>query len=185
MLGDKTKAGFYKKQTWAEGEERLGIDWKTLEYRPRQKAKFASLEMAKNVENLPERLRMLVGMDGGKLDKSGEFLWTALSELWTYAANRIPEISDYSGRDRSRDEAGIQLGDGTVRVVGCGWGEGIGRAHEERRTCGIAECRKAARLGQDVLVLGCTGDTIDPAYFDLAHRTTSQWKSQRVFGASR
>jgi 3-hydroxyacyl-CoA dehydrogenase len=94
LLGDKTKAGFYKKQRGPEGEERLGIDWKTLEYRPRQKAKFASLEMAKNVESLPERLRMLVGMDGGKLDKSGEFLWTALSELWTYAANRIPEISD-------------------------------------------------------------------------------------------
>ena len=94
LLGDKTKAGFYKKQRTPEGEERLGLDWKTLEYRPRQKAKFASLEMAKNVESLPERLRMLIGMDGGKLDKSGQFLWTALSELWTYAANRIPEISD-------------------------------------------------------------------------------------------
>jgi 3-hydroxyacyl-CoA dehydrogenase len=94
LLGDKTKAGFYKKQRGPEGEERLGIDWKTLEYRPRQKAKFASLEMAKNVESLPERLRMLIGMDGGKLDKCGQFLWTALSELWTYAANRIPEISD-------------------------------------------------------------------------------------------
>src|SRR6185369_6866581 len=94
LLGDKTKAGFYKKQRGPEGEERLGIDWKTLEYRPRQKAKFASLDMAKNVESLPERLRMLIGMDGGKLDKSGQFLWTALSELWTYAANRIPEISD-------------------------------------------------------------------------------------------
>ena len=94
LLGDKTKAGFYKKQRGPEGEERFGIDWKTLEYRPRQKAKFASLDMAKNVENLPERLRMLIGADSGKLDKPGQFLWTALSELWTYAANRIPEISD-------------------------------------------------------------------------------------------
>ncbi len=94
MLGDKTKGGFYKKHRTSAGEERLGLDWKTVEYRPRQKAKFASLEMAKNVENLPERLRMLVGMDGSKLDKAGQFLWTALSELWTYAANRIPEISD-------------------------------------------------------------------------------------------
>lgn len=94
MLGDKTKGGFYKKQRGPEGEERLGLDWKTLEYRPRQKAKFPSLEMAKNVESLPERLRMLIGMDGGKLDKAGQFLWTSLTELWTYAANRIPEISD-------------------------------------------------------------------------------------------
>ena len=94
LLGDKTKAGFYKKQRGEGGEERLGIDWKTLEYRPRQKAKFATLEMAKNVESLPERVRMLIGMEGAKLDKAGQFLWTALSELWTYSANRIPEISD-------------------------------------------------------------------------------------------
>ncbi|HWR34538.1 MAG TPA: 3-hydroxyacyl-CoA dehydrogenase NAD-binding domain-containing protein [Clostridia bacterium] len=94
MLGDKTKGGFYKKQKTAQGEERLGLDWKTLEYRPKLKPKFAALEMAKNVESLPERLRILIGMDGAKLDKAGQFLWTALSELWTYAANRIPEISD-------------------------------------------------------------------------------------------
>ncbi len=91
MLGDKTKGGFYKKQKSAAGEERLGLDWKTLEYRPKQKAKFAALEMAKNVETLPERLRMLIG---GKGDKAAEFLWNALADLWTYAANRIPEISD-------------------------------------------------------------------------------------------
>lgn len=94
MLGDKTKGGFYRKQKSPHGEERFGIDWKTLEYRPRQKTKFASLEMAKNVETLPERIRMLVGMDGGKIDKAGQFLWTTLSELWTYSANRVPEIAD-------------------------------------------------------------------------------------------
>ena len=94
MLGDKTRGGFYKKQKSAEGEQRFGLDWKTLEYRPRQKAKFASLEMAKNIETLPERVRMLVGADGGKPDKAGQFLWTTLTELWTYAANRIPEIAD-------------------------------------------------------------------------------------------
>jgi 3-hydroxyacyl-CoA dehydrogenase len=94
MLGDKTKGGFYKKQKGAGGEERLGLDWKTLEYRPRQKAKFPSLEMAKQMDELPQRLRMLIGMDGSKLDKAGQFIWTALTELWTYSANRIPEISD-------------------------------------------------------------------------------------------
>lgn len=94
MLGDKTKGGFYRKQKSPQGEERFGIDWKTLEYRPRQKAKFASLEMAKNIETLPERVRMLVGMDGSKLDKAGQFLWTTLTELWTYSANRVPQIAD-------------------------------------------------------------------------------------------
>jgi 3-hydroxyacyl-CoA dehydrogenase len=95
-LGDKTKGGFYKKQKSAQGEERLGLDWKTLEYRPRQKPKFGALEMAKNVESTPERLRMLLGFDGGggAKTKEGQFLWAGLSDLWTYAANRIPEISD-------------------------------------------------------------------------------------------
>ncbi len=94
-LGDKTKGGFYKKAKGAGGEdERMAIDWKTLEYRPRQKPKFAALDMAKNVEETGARIRMLLGDGSGKADKAGTFLWTALSELWTYSANRVPEISD-------------------------------------------------------------------------------------------
>jgi 3-hydroxyacyl-CoA dehydrogenase len=98
MLGDKTKQGFYKKVRGEGGEDdRLALDWKTLEYRPRQKAKFSALDMAKNVEETGARVRMLLGLAGGssqKADKAGAFLWAALSDLWTYSANRIPEISD-------------------------------------------------------------------------------------------
>jgi 3-hydroxyacyl-CoA dehydrogenase len=98
-LGDKTKGGFYKKVKGGAGQEdeRLAIDWKTLEYHPRQKPKFPALDMAKNVEDTGARLRMLLGLEGGgpqKGDKAGAFLWAALSDLWTYAANRVPEISD-------------------------------------------------------------------------------------------
>src|ERR1700692_4568732 len=106
-LGDKTKGGFYKKNVGrapspaepgkGKEDERMAIDWKTLEYHPRQKPKFASLDMAKNVDEPGARVRMLLGRDGGapqKADKAGTFLWTALSDLWTYSANRIPEISD-------------------------------------------------------------------------------------------
>ena len=98
-LGDKTKGGFYKKVKRGDGheDERLAIDWKTLDYHPRHKPKFPALDMAKNVEETGARLRMLLGMDGGgpqKGDKAGTFLWAALSDLWTYAASRVPEISD-------------------------------------------------------------------------------------------
>jgi len=98
-LGDKTRGGFYKKVKGGEGseDERLAIDWKTLEYHPRQKPKFAALDMAKNIEDTGARLRMLLGLDGAapqKADKAGAFLWSALSDLWTYSANRVPEISD-------------------------------------------------------------------------------------------
>jgi 3-hydroxyacyl-CoA dehydrogenase len=98
-LGDKTKGGFYKKVKGGKGEEdeRLALDWKTLEYHPRQKPKFPALDMAKNVEQTEARLKMLLGLDGGgpqKNDRAGAFLWSALTDLWTYSANRIPEISD-------------------------------------------------------------------------------------------
>jgi 3-hydroxyacyl-CoA dehydrogenase len=98
-LGDKTGGGFYKKARGGDGrqEERLALDWKTLEYRPRQKPKFPALEMAKNVEDTGARVRMLLGLEGNappKGDKAGQFLWSALADLWTYSANRVPEISD-------------------------------------------------------------------------------------------
>src|SRR5271167_3414251 len=90
-LGDKAKGGFYKKQKGPEGDQRLGLDWKTLEYRPQQRPKFPSLERSETVEELPERLNMLLAPSR---DKANVFLWSVLSELWTYAANRIGEIAD-------------------------------------------------------------------------------------------
>jgi 3-hydroxyacyl-CoA dehydrogenase len=93
-LGDKTGGGFYKKVKGSGEDQRLGLDWKTLEYRPQQKAKFASLEMAKNIEDTGARLKSLIEGSGKNKTKDDQFLWTALSDLWTYSANRIPEISD-------------------------------------------------------------------------------------------
>jgi 3-hydroxyacyl-CoA dehydrogenase len=98
-LGDKTRGGFYKKVKSGEGkeDERLALDWKTLEYKARGKAKFPALDMAKNVDDTAARVKMLLGLDGSgpqKGDKAGQFLWSALTDLWTYSANRIPEISD-------------------------------------------------------------------------------------------
>src|SRR5947209_5360034 len=92
LLGDKVKSGFYKKMKGPQGEERLAIDWKTLEYHPTKKAKFPALEMAKNIEDMGERLRTILA--GDPRDKTAQFIWTTLSDLWTYSANRIPEIAD-------------------------------------------------------------------------------------------
>jgi 3-hydroxyacyl-CoA dehydrogenase len=103
-LGDKTKGGFYKKGVGrapspaeaGKKDERLALDWKTLEYHPRKKPKFPALDLAKNLEDPGARLRMLLGLEGSpqKGDKAGAFLWPVLSDLWNYSANRIPEISD-------------------------------------------------------------------------------------------
>ncbi|MDT7812311.1 MAG: 3-hydroxyacyl-CoA dehydrogenase, partial [Acidobacteriaceae bacterium] len=77
-LGDKTGGGFYKKAKGEDGKDvRLALDWKTLDYRPTERAKLPSLEMAKNIEQLPERLRMLLANDPAK-DKAARFHWRLL-----------------------------------------------------------------------------------------------------------
>src|SRR6202000_2502044 len=94
-LGDKTGQGFYKKIPDAPDPKnnRLALDWKTLDYRPAQRPKFPTLEMAKNAEALPERLRLLSGSCAGK-DKASLFQWTLLTRILNYAADCLPEIAD-------------------------------------------------------------------------------------------
>ncbi len=89
-LGEKTGQGFYKRV--GKGEDRVihAIDWKTLEYHPANKVKFPSSEAARAIEDLPERLRMLVNSQ----DRAGTFLWNVFSDLFLYSASMVPEISD-------------------------------------------------------------------------------------------
>lgn len=96
-LGEKTGSGFYKRVKKGGGEsEILTLDTKTMEYRPRQKAKFASIEAGKMIEDTRERLRSFVGpiLEGKVVDKAARFIWGALSETCLYAARRVPEIAD-------------------------------------------------------------------------------------------
>jgi len=91
LLGNKTKAGFYKKQK-GEGDKReiWALDTATLDYRPLEKVKLPSLDMAKNIEDLPERVKALTW---GK-DRVGAFLWKTITRVLAYSAKRIPEIAD-------------------------------------------------------------------------------------------
>jgi len=88
---DKTKGGFFKKSTDAEGKRQiLELDLATFEYKPQTKTKFASLDAAKQIEDIPGRLKKLVWGD----DNVAEFLWKTMSRTFRYSANRIPEIAD-------------------------------------------------------------------------------------------
>jgi len=90
-LGSKTNQGFYKKVKNEKGKsEILTLDLKTLEYRPAQKAKFATLEMTKSVDDLKARTKMLFA---GK-DRAGEFYRKLFGGLFAYVSTRLPEISD-------------------------------------------------------------------------------------------
>ena len=93
-LGDKTRQGFYKKEKDVEGKEvRLVLDWKTLEYRPASRPKLPVLEMAKNAEQLPDRLTQILS-GNVKKDNAARFHWRLLSGLWNYAADCLLEIAD-------------------------------------------------------------------------------------------
>ncbi|MGC1202924.1 MAG: 3-hydroxyacyl-CoA dehydrogenase NAD-binding domain-containing protein [Candidatus Acidiferrales bacterium] len=95
-LGEKTGGGFYKRVKKDGESEILTLDLRTMEYRPRQKAKFASIEAGKQLDDTRERLRLLLGpaLEGKSGDKANEFLWATLSENCRYAAQRVPEIAN-------------------------------------------------------------------------------------------
>ena len=96
-IGDKTGSGFYKRVKKSGGEsEILTLDPVKMEYRPQQKARFASIEAGKAVESTRERLKTLVApiLEGKEGDKAQKFIWGVLSGMCLYAARRVPEISD-------------------------------------------------------------------------------------------
>ncbi len=90
-LGSKTGQGFYKKVKDAKGKsEILVMDLNTLEYNSKKRAKFATLELTKTIDNVIDRFKVLVK---GK-DKAGEFYRKNFAGMFTYSSMRIPEISD-------------------------------------------------------------------------------------------
>ena len=90
-LGDKTNQGFYKKNKDEKGAtEILTLDLKTIEYKPKQKVKFASLELTKPIDNIRERFKVLLS---GK-DKAAEFYRDSFYGIFQYISNRIPEVAD-------------------------------------------------------------------------------------------
>ena len=91
-LGDKTKQGFFKKlpASAAGVKEIFTLNLKTLEYEPRRKSKFATLEAAKPIEDLTTRIKTLYAGS----DKAGEFCRQFHYQLFSYISHRIPEISD-------------------------------------------------------------------------------------------
>lgn len=108
-LGDKTGQGFYKKSKDENGNRViLTLDLNTLEYREKNKAKFASVGAAKVIDDLKDRIKSLHSAK----DKAGEFLRELAFYLFAYSSNRIPEISDelYKIDDAMRAGFGWELG---------------------------------------------------------------------------
>ena len=85
-VGAKSGQGFYKKT--ADGEI-LTLDPASMEYRSKQPARLPSLDAAKNIENIGERIRTLVNGD----DKVGRFLKATLVPTLEYAERVAPQIA--------------------------------------------------------------------------------------------
>jgi 3-hydroxyacyl-CoA dehydrogenase len=90
-LGSKTEQGFFKKVKGENGKSEIhALDLKTLTYKASQKVKFATLESTKTIDNLKDRVKVLIS---GK-DKAGDFYRASFFGLFEYVSHRIPEISD-------------------------------------------------------------------------------------------
>jgi 3-hydroxyacyl-CoA dehydrogenase len=108
-LGSKSGQGFYKKTKDENGKRNiLVLDLKTLEYRDKKKVKYATLEAAKQVDNLVDRTKLLFN----GTDVAGEFYRTVFTDVFSYVSYRIPEISDevYRIDDALRAGFGWELG---------------------------------------------------------------------------
>ena len=86
-LGQKTKAGFYKKN---ENKSIYSVDFKTGEYSPMEKVRFDCFRIAKDRQKLDDKLKALCYGD----DRGSKYFWEITAKTLIYSANRIPEISD-------------------------------------------------------------------------------------------
>jgi 3-hydroxyacyl-CoA dehydrogenase len=89
-LGDKSGAGFYRKENSADGKQLLAWNWRAGEYQLPAKPAFPCLAAAKQAVDAAARLR--AGLAGD--DPGARFAWLTLRDTLLYAVNRIPEISD-------------------------------------------------------------------------------------------
>jgi 3-hydroxyacyl-CoA dehydrogenase len=90
LLGNKTKAGFYKQVTVEDKKEYWSLNLESLEYEAPEKVKYESVGEARGIEDLGERLGKLLEGD----DKGAQLIKAILLQGLSYASHCIPEISD-------------------------------------------------------------------------------------------
>jgi 3-hydroxyacyl-CoA dehydrogenase len=107
-LGDKTGQGFFKKVKSESGKEILTLNLQTMEYAARVKPKFASIDAAKPIDDVKQRIKLL----SQSPDKAGEFYKQFHYSLFSYISHRIPEISDevYRVDDAMKAGFGWEIG---------------------------------------------------------------------------
>jgi 3-hydroxyacyl-CoA dehydrogenase len=162
--GEKTGQGFYKRV--GPTKEIHAVDWKTLEYHLAAKPKLPSLDTARMIEDLPQRLRALVAAS----DRAGHFLWKLFSDVFLYSATMIPEIADRVVEIDRAMRWGYAHSYGPFEL----W-DALGFV----QTCNRIE-KEGRSLPEDIVQMRRTGieafyrhDAMRTQYFDLVH---SGWR---------
>jgi 3-hydroxyacyl-CoA dehydrogenase len=110
--------------------EILTLNLETMEYGPKRKSKFATIEAAKQVDDLPQRLKTLYN----GADKAGEFYRLFHQMLFSYISNRVPEISD----ELYKIDDGVKAGFGWEIGAFESWDAlGVKRTLEQMKTAGM------------------------------------------------
>ena len=164
-LGSKTKQGFYKKVKNEKGKsEILVLDLETMEYGPKQRVKFATLDMAKPIDDLKQRTKMLLMGQ----DKAGDFYRSVFGSLFAYVSNRLPEISDdlYKIDDALKAGFGWELGPfETWDIIGLDQGLKLIGGNNKEAAAWIQEMKEA----------GCTSfyqiDKSEKRYYDTKSKS--------------
>ncbi|MBE7432367.1 MAG: enoyl-CoA hydratase/isomerase family protein [Anaerolineales bacterium] len=90
-LGNKTKVGFYKEVRGEDGKKEFySLDLKTMEHVPPTKPRFDSVKAAKDVEELGDRLKVMLEAD----DKAGKLVRALTYQSFQYVSSIIPEVAD-------------------------------------------------------------------------------------------
>lgn len=163
-LGSKSGQGFYKKDKVNGANVFSTLDLQTLQYQPSKKVKFPSLETTKTIDKLSDRMKVLFTAK----DKAGEFYRAIFYQLFAYASNRIPEITD----DLYKIDAAMN--------AGFGWETG---PFEKWDALGVeatlkameADGLKPAQWVYDMLACGATSfykiEDSKKLYYDISSKT--------------
>ncbi|GJQ35776.1 MAG: 3-hydroxyacyl-CoA dehydrogenase [Anaerolineaceae bacterium] len=90
-LGNKTRVGFYKEVRGEDGKKEFySLDLKTMEHVPPTKPRFDSVKAAKDVEELGDRLKVMLEAD----DKAGKLVRALTYQSFQYVSSIIPEVAD-------------------------------------------------------------------------------------------
>lgn len=145
QLGEKTGRGFYERRKGASGESEIWtLDPRTLDYRPRQAPRIPSVEAARAVDAVDERVRTLFRAG----DKAGAFLRATLAPTLIYTARVTPRIA-HSIDDVDR-----------VMRWGFGWERG---PFELMDAIGVGEVLAAAEAVGGHAMRGGTPDLVQAA----------------------